>query len=74
LLFVVLCFVFFICDYHVFYMGADEAAGEKGPLMWVDFYMFSFMVTFLLNIEILTIKGEDLRKILTGHELNQVVK
>ena len=32
------------------------------------------MVTLLLKIEILTIKGEDLRKIPTGHEHNQVVK
>jgi len=32
------------------------------------------MVTFLLKIEILEIYGEDLRKIPTGHELNQVVK
>ena len=30
------------------------------------------MVTFLLKIRILTINGEDLRKIPTGHELNQV--
>jgi len=36
--------------------------------------MFLFMVTLLLKIEILTIKGEDLRMIPTGHELNQVVK
>ena len=44
-------------------------------MMWVVFfYMFSFMVTFLLKIEILEIYGEDLRKIPTGHELNQVVK
>jgi len=32
------------------------------------------MVTLLLKIEILTIKGEDLRKNPTGQELNQVVK
>jgi len=32
------------------------------------------MVTLLLKIGILTSKGEDLRKIPTGHKLNQVVK
>jgi len=32
------------------------------------------MITLLLKIEILTINGEDLRKIPTGHELNQVVE
>jgi len=31
------------------------------------------MVTLLLKVEILTIRGEDLRKIPTGHELNQLV-
>ena len=36
--------------------------------------MFPFMVTLLLKIRILTINGEDQRKIPTGHELNQVVK
>ena len=36
--------------------------------------MFSFMMTLLLKIEIVSIKGDDLRKIPTGHELNQVVK
>jgi len=42
--------------------------------MWVDFSMFSLMVNLLLKVEILAIYGEDLRKILTGHELNQVIK
>jgi len=32
------------------------------------------MVTLLLKVEILTINGEDLRKIPIGHKLNQVVK
>jgi len=32
------------------------------------------MVTLLLKIKILTINGKDLRKIPTGHEINQVVK
>jgi len=36
--------------------------------------MFSFTVKLLLKIRILTINGEDVRKIPTGHELNQVVK
>jgi len=43
-------------------------------MMWVDFYMFSFMVTLSHKVEILEIYDEDLRKIPTGHELNQVVK
>jgi len=33
--------------------------------------MFSFMVTLLFKVEILTVRVEYLRKILTGHELNQ---
>jgi len=32
------------------------------------------MVTLLLKVGILEIYGEDLRKILTGHKLNLVVK
>jgi len=32
------------------------------------------MATLLLKVGILAINGEDLRKILTGHELNQEVK
>jgi len=32
------------------------------------------MMTLLLKVGILAIYGENLRKILTGHELNQVVK
>jgi len=36
--------------------------------------MFSYMVTLLLKVEILTTRGEDLRKIPTGYKLNQVVK
>jgi len=34
--------------------------------------MFSFMVTLLLKIVIITINGGDLRKIFYGHELNRV--
>ena len=33
--------------------------------------MFSFTMTLLLKIEILTIKGEDLRKIPTGQNLTK---
>ena len=47
---------------------------SKYKMMWVDFYVFSFMVALLIKVEILKINGEDLRKIPTGHEHNQVVK
>jgi len=40
----------------------------------VSWFFDVFMMTLLLNIEILTIKGEDLRKIPIGHELNQMAK
>ena len=43
-------------------------------MMWVYFEMFSFIVTLLLKVGILSIYGEDLRKIPTENELNQVVK
>ena len=44
------------------------------PLMWVDFKCFHLWWNFYLRLRFLTINGEDLRKIPTGHELNQVVK
>lgn len=44
-------------------------------VMWVDFFFwFHFMMTLLLRVGILAIYGENLRKIPTGHKLNQMVK
>ena len=43
-------------------------------LMWVDFRVTHFMVTLCLWFWILAIMGWDPKKILIGHELNQVVK
>jgi len=70
------CVIILVFNYWFFPSLVQGIHGSIGAflVMWVDFWMFSFKVTLLLKIENLEINGEDLRKIPTGHELNQVVK